>query len=138
MNTAQLSIQQYIRAKDGKPLKFAFQTSINAPRQKNQAVIKQACQKAGIDVELKSVVASVYFSSDTANPDTYAHFYCDAEMFTTNMGQPDPQRFLGVDGARRQEHIERPLGADDAGEKPGDRMLGRQPATGERGRHPRR
>jgi peptide/nickel transport system substrate-binding protein len=83
-----------IRAKDGKPLKFTFQTSINAPRQKNQAVIKQACQKAGIDVELKSVVASVFFSSDTANPDTYAHFYCDAQMFTTNMGQPDPQRFM--------------------------------------------
>jgi peptide/nickel transport system substrate-binding protein len=83
-----------IRAKNGKSLKFVFQTSINAPRQKNQAVIKQACQKAGIDVELKSVVASVYFSSDTANPDTYAHFYCDAQMFTTNMGQPDPQRFM--------------------------------------------
>jgi peptide/nickel transport system substrate-binding protein len=83
-----------IRAKDGKQLKFVFQTSINAPRQKNQAVIKQACQKAGIEVELKSVVASVFFSSDTANPDTYAHFYCDAQMFTTNMGQPDPQRFM--------------------------------------------
>jgi peptide/nickel transport system substrate-binding protein len=83
-----------IRARDGKQLKFVFQTSINAPRQKNQAVIKQACQKAGIEVELKSVVASVFFSSDTANPDTYAHFYCDAQMFTTNMGQPDPQRFM--------------------------------------------
>src|SRR5579871_1039552 len=83
-----------IRARDGKQLKFVFQTSINAPRQKNQAVIKQACQKAGIEVELKSVVASVFFSSDTANPDTYPHFYCDAQMFTTNMGQPDPQRFM--------------------------------------------
>ena len=65
-----------IRAKDGKPLKFVYQTSINAPRQKTQAIVKQACQKAGIDVELKSVVASVFFSSDTANPDTYPHFYC--------------------------------------------------------------
>ena len=46
-----------IRAKDGKPLKFVYQTSINAPRQKTQAIVKQACQKAGIDVELKSVVA---------------------------------------------------------------------------------
>ena len=83
-----------LRTKDGKPLKFVFQTSINAPRQKNQAVIKQACQKAGIDVELKSVVGSVFFSSDAANPDTYGHFYCDAQMYTTNMGQPDPQRFM--------------------------------------------
>jgi peptide/nickel transport system substrate-binding protein len=41
-----------IRAKNGKPLKFVFQTSINAPRQKTQAIVKQACQKAGIDVDL--------------------------------------------------------------------------------------
>ena len=83
-----------VRAKDGKQLKFVFQTSINAPRQKNQAIVKQACQKAGIEVELKSVVASVFFSSDTANPDTYSHFYCDAEMYTTTMLQPDPDRFM--------------------------------------------
>src|SRR5437016_4786744 len=83
-----------IRAKDGKPLKFVYQTSISAPRQKTQAIVKQACQKAGIDVELKSVVGSVFFSSDTANPDTYPHFYCDAQMYNTTMFQPDPQVFM--------------------------------------------
>ena len=83
-----------IRAKDGKVLKFVYQTSINAPRQKTQAIIKQACQKAGIDVELKSVVGSVFFSSDVANPDTYPHFYCDAQMYNTTMPQPDPQIFM--------------------------------------------
>jgi len=83
-----------IRAKDGKPLKLVYQTSINAPRQKTQAIIKQACQKAGIDVELKQVVGSVFFSSDTANPDTYPHFYCDAQMYNTTMPQPDPQIFM--------------------------------------------
>ncbi len=83
-----------IRAKDGKPLKFVFQTSINAPRQKTQVIIKQAFQKAGMDVELKSVVGSVFFSSDTSNPDTYPHFYCDMQMYTTTMPQPDPQIFM--------------------------------------------
>ncbi|MBI1736686.1 MAG: peptide ABC transporter substrate-binding protein [Candidatus Rokubacteria bacterium] len=83
-----------IRAKDGKKLKFVFQTSINAPRQKTQAIIKQACAKAGIELELKSVVASVFFSSDPANPDTYSHFYTDLQMYTTTMGAPDPQLFM--------------------------------------------
>jgi peptide/nickel transport system substrate-binding protein len=83
-----------VRAKDGKSLKFVFQTSINAPRQKTQAIVKQACQKASIEIELKSVVGSVYFSSDTANPDTYSHFYCDAQMYQTTMTQPDPQFFM--------------------------------------------
>ena len=83
-----------IREKDGKKLKYVFQTSINAPRQKTQAIIKQACQRAGIELELKSVTASVFFSSDVANPDTYTKLYCDMEMYTQTQPQPDPERFL--------------------------------------------
>ena len=83
-----------IRSKDGKKLKFVYQTSINQPRQKTQAIVKQAAQKAGMDIELKSVTASVFFSSDVANPDTYTKFYCDLQMYTTTMSQPDPQIFM--------------------------------------------
>jgi peptide/nickel transport system substrate-binding protein len=83
-----------VRAKDGKKLKFVFQSSINQPRQKTQAIVKQACQKAGIDIEVKAVTASVFFSSDVANPDTYPHFYCDLQMYTTTMTQPDPELFM--------------------------------------------
>ncbi|MFM9942862.1 MAG: peptide ABC transporter substrate-binding protein [Hyphomicrobiaceae bacterium] len=83
-----------IREKDGKKLKLVYQTSINAPRQKTQQIIKQAAQKAGIDLELKSVTASVYFSSDVANPDTYTKFFCDLQMYTTTMSQPDPEVFM--------------------------------------------
>ncbi|HZP99838.1 MAG TPA: peptide ABC transporter substrate-binding protein [Reyranella sp.] len=83
-----------IREKDGKKLKFVYQTSINQPRQKNQAIVKQACQKAGIEIEVKAVTASVFFSSDVANPDTYPHFYTDLQMYTTTMTQPDPELFM--------------------------------------------
>ena len=83
-----------VRAKDGKKLKFVYQTSINAPRQKTQQIVKQACGKAGIDLELKSITANVFFSSDPANPDTFPHFSTDLQMFTTTMTQPDPQRFM--------------------------------------------
>ena len=83
-----------IRVKDGKPLKYLFQTSTNGPRQKTQQIVKQAFRKAGIDVELKSVIASVFFSSDVANPDTYPHFYADLQMYTTGPTLPDPQLWL--------------------------------------------
>jgi len=83
-----------IREKGGKKLKYVFQTSINAPRQKTQAIVKQTFQKAGIDVELKSVTASVFFSSDVGNPDTFPHFYCDLQMFNTTMTEPDPALFM--------------------------------------------
>ncbi len=83
-----------IRTKDGKRLKVVYQTSINAPRQKNQQIVKQACAKAGIEVEIKAVTASVFFSSDPANWDTYNHFGTDIQMYTTTMTEPDPQRFM--------------------------------------------
>jgi len=83
-----------IREKNGVKLHIVFQTSINAPRQKTQEIVKQACQKAGISVEIKAVTASVFFSSDVANPDTFPHFYTDIQMFTTTMTQPDPGLFM--------------------------------------------
>jgi peptide/nickel transport system substrate-binding protein len=83
-----------IRAKDGKRLKLLYQTSINAPRQKNQQIVKQAAAKAGIEIEIKSVTASVFFSSDPANPDTYPHFYSDLQMYNNGPNAPDPQYFM--------------------------------------------
>jgi peptide/nickel transport system substrate-binding protein len=83
-----------VREKDGRRLRFVFQTSISAPRQKAQAIVKQAAQKAGIEIELKAVVASVFFSSDIANPDTFQKFYADLEMFAVDQGPPDPWRLL--------------------------------------------
>ncbi|HRD96268.1 MAG TPA: peptide ABC transporter substrate-binding protein [Rubrivivax sp.] len=83
-----------IRAKGNVKLKFVFQTSVSQPRQKCQAIIKDACTKAGIDLELKSVTAAVYFGSDVANPDTYQKFWADIQMYTTTMTQPDPQIFM--------------------------------------------
>ena len=83
-----------VREKDGKKLKFVYQTSINQPRQKTQAIVKQACQKAGIDIEVKAVTASVFFSSDVANPDTYTKFYADLQEYSNGPQQPDPEVFL--------------------------------------------
>ena len=83
-----------IRAKNNVRLRFVYQTSVNAPRQRTQQLIKQAAQRAGIDLELKSVVATVFFSSDVANPDTYPKFYADMQMYTTTMPEADPQTFM--------------------------------------------
>ena len=83
-----------IRAKDGKRLKLVYQTSTNAPRQKTQAIVKQAAAKAGIEIEIKSVVASVFFGSDPANGDNYPHFYADLQMLTEGPTQPDAQYFM--------------------------------------------
>src|SRR5262245_7754178 len=44
-----------VRARDGRRLRFLFQTTSTPIRQKTQAIIKQACARAGVEVELKSV-----------------------------------------------------------------------------------
>ena len=40
------------------------------------------------------MTASVYFSSDIANPDTYTKFYTDLQMYNNGPQQPDPAVFL--------------------------------------------
>ncbi|HEX9867562.1 MAG TPA: ABC transporter substrate-binding protein, partial [Candidatus Tectomicrobia bacterium] len=82
------------RIKAGRRMKILYQTSVNPVRQKTQAIAKKAFEQIGIEVELKAVNASVYFSSDPGNPDTYAHFYADIQMYNTLAGSPDPQAHL--------------------------------------------
>jgi peptide/nickel transport system substrate-binding protein len=84
-----------IRVKDGKRLKFLYQTSINAARQKQQAIVKQVAAKAGIDMELKTIVASVFFGSDPGNPDTLAKFGADLQMYAWQF-DADPQLSMRV------------------------------------------
>ena len=94
-----------IRQKDGKKLSWLFQTSINQPRQETQEIIKQSCHKAGIELRLKAVLASVYFSSDVGNNDTYPKFYADLQEYETLPTQPDPgvwmQQFLSTQVASK-------------------------------------
>jgi peptide/nickel transport system substrate-binding protein len=62
-------------------------------------------------VELKSVTASAYFSSDPANPDTVAHFHADVQMHAIFMGTPDPEglmrQFISSEVASRANQWQR-------------------------------
>jgi peptide/nickel transport system substrate-binding protein len=79
-----------VRAKDGKRLRY-LPDSTNA-LVRGQQIVKR--RPAGIEIEIKTVVASVFFGSDAANPDNYPHFYADLQMFTEGPTQPDAQYFM--------------------------------------------
>jgi peptide/nickel transport system substrate-binding protein len=83
-----------VRVKDGKKLSMLYSTTINAPRQKAQQIVKQAAAKTGIDLQLKAVPASVFFSSDPGNPDTFLTFFADLQMYTAANTSPDPKFFM--------------------------------------------
>ncbi len=82
-----------IRAKDGKRLKMLYQAAANATVQKIQAVVKQAAARAGIEIEVKAIQASVFFASDVNNPDTNVRFLADLQTYTSFTGL-DPQSFM--------------------------------------------
>ncbi len=82
-----------IRAKDAKRLKIVFQAAANSTVQKVQAVVKQAAARAGIEIEIKAIPASVFFSSDVSNLDTNVRFLADLQTYTTFTGL-DPQFFM--------------------------------------------
>jgi peptide/nickel transport system substrate-binding protein len=79
---------------DGTRMHLVFQTSTNSLRQKEQELVKAGWQEIGIETELKSVDASIFFASDPGNPDTYAHFSTDAEMFTSTPDTPFPVFYM--------------------------------------------
>lgn len=83
-----------IRDKNGVEMKILFQTSVNPLRQKTQEVIKQGLQKIGVEVELKSIDASIFFASDPTNNDNTGHFYADLQMYTTGNTNPDPGAYM--------------------------------------------
>ncbi|PZV10063.1 MAG: peptide ABC transporter substrate-binding protein, partial [Leptolyngbya sp.] len=82
------------RDKDGQEMQVLFQTSVNPVRQKTQEIVKQSLEQVGIGVELKSIDASVYFSSDPANRETLDRFSADLQMFATGNTNPDPGAYM--------------------------------------------
>ena len=83
-----------IRDKDGKKLSLLYQSSVNAVRQDFQALIKQWWTEIGVETELKSVDASVFFGGDPGSPDTFQKFYADVEMYANNFDGTDPEPYL--------------------------------------------
>jgi peptide/nickel transport system substrate-binding protein len=79
---------------DGMRMHVIYQTTINSLRQKEQDIVMDGWQKIGVETELKSVDASVFFSADPGNPDTNSKFYTDVEMFTSTFGSPFPLNYM--------------------------------------------
>jgi peptide/nickel transport system substrate-binding protein len=83
-----------IREKDGRRLSLVYQTSVNPIRQDFQALIKSWWAELGVETELKSIDAGVFFGGDPGSPDTFQKFYADVEMYANNFEGNDPQVYL--------------------------------------------
>ncbi|HEX7103753.1 MAG TPA: peptide ABC transporter substrate-binding protein [Nitrolancea sp.] len=94
-----------VRNLNGRDLHWVYQTSVNAVRQKTQEIVKQSLGKIGVEIEIKSIDASVYFSGDPSNDQTTNKFYADLEMYTNSPSSPFPilwfQRYLSTHIAQK-------------------------------------
>jgi len=94
-----------VRELNGRSLHWVYQTSVNSVRQKNQEIVKQSLGTIGVEIEIKSIDASVYFSGDPSNDNTTNKFYADLEMYTNSPSSPFPiqwfQRYLSTEIAQK-------------------------------------
>jgi peptide/nickel transport system substrate-binding protein len=81
---------------DGRVVRIAIllQTADNPVRQKTMQIVKQGWGKLGIQVELKAIQSSVFFSNDLANPDTWTKFFADVELYAQSQNAPDDPIFV--------------------------------------------
>ncbi len=82
-----------IRAKGGVKLTLVFGSSVNSVREKEEQIIKQAFQQAGIGMEIKNADAGVYFGQPD-NPDAASRGERDLLMLTRSSDFPDMQKHL--------------------------------------------
>ena len=83
-----------VRVRDGVRLSLLYQSSVNAVRQDTQALIKQWWSEIGVETELRSIDASVFFGGDAGAPDTRQKFHADVQMYTDNSKGQDPETYL--------------------------------------------
>ena len=73
-----------IRILNGRRMSWLYSSSTNSVRQKEQETIKAALQQIGIEVEIKAVDASAYFSAN--NADSFQQLKADLGMETNAAG----------------------------------------------------
>jgi len=82
-----------IREKNGVKMNMTARSSITAQRDKELQVLKQSLKELGINLDLRSVDASVFFGRPD-NPEALRRFTTDIEMLATGSSSPDSQSFF--------------------------------------------
>lgn len=83
-----------VRSKDGVELNVRLYTTVNAVRQKIQAIVKANLDAIGFNIILEQVDASIFFDGSAGNDQSNTHFYTDMNMFTSTVSAPPPVLYM--------------------------------------------
>ncbi len=95
------SRQGSTRVKDGIELAVSYYTGVSARndqfkwyRPEIQVAVQAAWEAIGIEVQLGQLPGDEFFDDSPDNLQSYNHFYCDVEMFSSDPSSPLPFRFF--------------------------------------------
>ena len=83
-----------VRKKDGVELTLRLYTTVNAVRQKIQAIVKASLDQIGFNIQLEQVDAAIFFDNAAGNDQNNSHFYTDMNMFTSTVSAPPPVLYM--------------------------------------------
>lgn len=83
-----------VREKDGVELNVVYATSVNAVRQRIQAVVKANLDDIGFNIMLEQIDAGAYFDASEGTIDNIYKFYWDFNQFQSVPNNPRPLSFL--------------------------------------------
>lgn len=77
-----------VRSKNGVELRGVLAASVNPVRQKTQAVVKANLEAIGMQLEIISIDAAIFFDTAVGNDQNYAHFYWDMNVLQSVPNSP--------------------------------------------------
>ncbi|MBB3320218.1 MULTISPECIES: peptide ABC transporter substrate-binding protein [unclassified Rhizobium] len=83
-----------VRDKNGVPLSFLFQTTVNSVRQQTQEIVKANLQAIGVKLENKMIDSSIFLGSGSDSTNSRRHFYADMEEYAYGNKSPDPGSYM--------------------------------------------
>ena len=84
-----------VRAKDGVKLSLEVMASVNAVRQKTQAIIQQNLKQIGIEVQIPQVDSTVFFDSTAGNDQSLYKMYFDIGLWSSGPNTKIPVTWMG-------------------------------------------
>lgn len=92
-----------VRAKDGVELRFTLMTSTSSVRQKTQSIVKESFSQIGVQIQIDSVDAAIFFDATAGNTQNFYHMFWDMDLWTNGPYSPLPitwmsRWYAGPDG----------------------------------------
>ncbi len=84
-----------VRKKDGVELSLNIMASVNAVRQKTQAILKQNLESIGFRIEIPQVDSTVFFDSTAGNDQSLYKMYFDIGLWSSGPNTKIPVTWLG-------------------------------------------